>query len=336
MKFIFNISNCTTNLNETTNYSGTINITCDANSGYYFTSAPQFIYQNSYGVRVTKKLVTDETENPQHYYLNNFSVPTGDIESTFTANTIPLPKTDRLCLITIYNPTDAQLSDFGKIRYYNSGTGETIDLGNYITDVLKLFVNVPTDRTSNILIAGYNTAIQSNVVLDDYVITDCGSVDITPIYNNVLDYTNIKLEMYLPFYGFTTLDNDKVMNKTINLKYATSVLTGDSLITISDNETMLYTYDCKLSFKVPYRINDTVENNTAININSHYLGGFLPYINMIYNTAYNSNIGGADDRNSIIKNESGYIVCSDVFNTIKATDEEKTLIDNELKSGIIV
>lgn len=58
-------------------------------------------------------------------------------------------------------------------------------------------------------------------------LVDLGSLNILRYYDNFLDYAPYtKLEIYLPYIGFETLDVDLVMGKTINVKYAIDLYTG--------------------------------------------------------------------------------------------------------------
>lgn len=66
---------------------------------------------------------------------------------------------------------------------------------------------------------------------------DCGSLSITRQFNNFLDFAPYtKLEIFLPYIGYETLDTDLVMDKTINVKYAVDLYSGKctAFITTTD------------------------------------------------------------------------------------------------------
>lgn len=75
-----------------------------------------------------------------------------------------------------------------------------------------------------------------------------GQVGITPFYNNFLDYAPYtKIEIFLPFIGFETLDTDMIMGKTIKLRYVVDLYTGKCtayIIMIENSvETVIMTRD---------------------------------------------------------------------------------------------
>ena len=56
---------------------------------------------------------------------------------------------------------------------------------------------------------------------------DFGSATIEPYFNNFLDYAPYtKIELYLPYIGFVTLNNSEVLGKTIRIKYAVDLYSG--------------------------------------------------------------------------------------------------------------
>ena len=64
---------------------------------------------------------------------------------------------------------------------------------------------------------------------------DIGSFAFTPYFNSFLDHKPYtKIEMYLPYIGFVTLDNDLVMGHTISISYGVSLETGQFTAYLTD------------------------------------------------------------------------------------------------------
>lgn len=354
-KISFRLENCTTNLEteeidhgsyidtvtvNTYNTGEKIYIEVTAAKGYYFPTTP-FITAPDLDA-LGEDFLTDETGDFKTTYHYEYEYTGSDDLDQFNypevnATAEEIPKIDnKYGIITIYNPTPEELALIGDERYYYEQG--TVDLGDFISSLIKVFVNLPKGEKEVVSLGGFDTSVSCNVLVDDIIETDCGSVEIVGNYNNAMDYENTTVEIYLPFIGFKTLDTDKVMNETLSLFYKTNIINGDSIACISNTAgTLLYTFNCKASFEIPYRLNNDMEPKGQLEINSNYLFGFTPFITVRYNKAYNTaNVIANDNREVFIKDISGYIKCSEVFNTVKATATEKAEIERLLKEGIII
>lgn len=335
--FTVDVTNATTNVSpDTTYYAGdTVNVTVTADEGYYFATAPTITYYTK-GTKQSVMLNSDDTGDFKKNFYTDFTF-TDSMSAvngiTLSANAQVEPETDKYGIITIYNPTSTELKQIGEVRYMGD-----VDLGNYISNLIKVFVKIPKDKTAKVLLGGYDTNVTANSVTTDIIETDCGTVEIVGNYNNAMDYENTTIEIYLPFIGFMQLDTEKVMNETLSLVYKTNIINGDTIACLYNTTgTLLYTFNSNASFEIPYRLNEEIEAKGRLEINSNYLFGFTPFVTVRYNKAYNTaNVIANDNRETFIKNETGYIKCSEVFNTVKATATEKAEIENLLKEGIII
>ena len=338
--FYVETSYCSCNIEDGTLYTTTeeIKVSLTADEGYYFETEPYIYYWTS-GQLTKIYLISEETTEYKTSYSVSFICDKGtDLYLKSTA--VVIPTSDKFGIITIYNPTADELRKIGNVRYHIwRGETQIVDLGNYISSLIKVFVNLPDNlKKQNVVLGGYDTEVPSAVVLNEIVETSCGSVNIRGKYGNVMDYQNSTIEIYLPFIGFQTLEASKVMNQTIKLVYRTNIINGDSLALIyNDNNSLLYSFDCNLSFEIPYKTQGAYDSRSKLSIESNYLHGFKPFVRIWYNKPYNSaSISANDDRVTIVGNETGFISCSQVFNTIKATTQEKQAIDRMLENGIIV
>lgn len=85
---------------------------------------------------------------------------------------------------------------------------------------------------------------------------DIGSVYVAPAYNSFLDFQPYtKIELYLPYIGFVTLDNDIVIGRTIKIQYAVDLCTGKCTAylstTIDGAETVIMTQEGQIGKQIP-------------------------------------------------------------------------------------
>ena len=141
-------------------------------------------------------------------------------------------------MISIYNPTKAELSSFSSYLWSN----------NFLDNFLKIFQNpmdaiiglhilyaTPITGGRNNIIVGYlDSGVASDIVTKQYTEIDCGTVNVSELYGNATDYEPYtKVACYLPFVGIVPLKTDDVMGKKVNIKYCVDVLTGTCLATIT-------------------------------------------------------------------------------------------------------
>ena len=84
---------------------------------------------------------------------------------------------------------------------------------------------------------------------------DLGSITIPRYFNNFMDYAPYtKIELYLPYIGFETLDTNVVMGKTLNIKYAVDLGTGRCTAFVSvgtdADETIIMTCDGQMGIQI--------------------------------------------------------------------------------------
>ena len=338
-----NIEHCTTNIEYGAIYFGERTVIVQAEDGYYFPEVPYISYYAEGSGSDHAFIYLESTETTEHKttFQCVFNFNTQDKDATLNAHATVKPESvNKYGIINVYNPSISELKQIGEARYIvaagsNSGT---LDLGAYIASLFKVFVNVPKGERAFVTLGGFTTKVESNVVKDDIVDTDCGEVEIKGKYQNSMDYNNTEIEIYLPFIGFRTLDASKVMDKVLKLIYKVNLLNGDGMACLYDTDgTLIYTFDCTVSFNIPYKMSGFIDDRSTLALNANYLHGFTPFITVRYNKEYNILEDRAGDNRLITVNDyRGFLACEDVYNTIVASTEERDLIDKALKSGIII
>lgn len=338
------LTHATANIDSTTEYvkGDPLEIVVTAEEGYYFSVAPVFKYSVN-GELVSDSLTGDGTEKPTVFTKSYTGEETANFSNTATVGglygeAIIIPTVDistMYGIIKAYAPTADQLKAIGDVRYVALATGEVLDLGQYITSLRKLFIDIPVTSTPEpVKLGGKSTGVECLPLATDKVTINCGSVAIAETYNNVVDYTNTTIDLYLPFIGFRPLTTSKIMGRTLTIKYVVNVLTGDGVCCVYADETMIETFNCNLSFEVPYKLNNEFYSST-LNIDSSYLYGFTPFV-LIRTTQSITKPKYADSKEGLLNSFSGFVVCSRVDNTLSISDKEKDEINRLLTSGVYI
>lgn len=196
---------------------------------------------------ITQTVQTTNTDNP---------TTTGTGES---APLVPIAGTST-ALWSVYNPTKSQINSFGAWLWTDNVIQQFIQLLNNpmegIITLHKVFATPVISGTGNIVVGRLDSGVGSNLVSQQYVDVDCGSVRLDEYFGNVFDYSpHTTISLYLPFIGFVPLNVDDVMRSTISITYGVDVFTGACLATVNvdrdGNSVGLYQYSGVASVEYP-------------------------------------------------------------------------------------
>lgn len=140
----------------------------------------------------------------------------------------------------VYNPTQAQLDDFGSWLWSSNMVDQIkklfADPMQAIIGVHKVYVTPPTGSQVNIKCGYIDSGCPAAKVTGQYVTVDCGTVNVREYYGNVLDYAPYtEVSLYLPFIGIVKLDVADVMRGSVSVKYHVDVITGACLAEVKVN-----------------------------------------------------------------------------------------------------
>jgi len=160
-------------------------------------------------------------------------------------------------MVHIYNPTLAQLAAFSE--YLWSGLFDLDSFKKLFQDPMQAIIGLhllyatPTRDTNdhNIIVGNQNTGKMSRIVTNQYINIDFGKVVINKYFNNVCDYIDTELELFLPFVGFTQLSAKELVGKKVGLKGTIDVLTGTILYKVFNGDQVLYAYAGQCSVQLP-------------------------------------------------------------------------------------
>ena len=336
------VTNSLTNCSVTPSFSSmvegtTYNLTLNANQGFKFVTTPTL------SINDRDTTVLDFTKVTDYQYTLSFTAESSYFNTNINAVLSGVaveetPIVNKYGAIQVYKPSTSDMASLATKRYRQNGTVDGItyndvDLGNYITQFKRVFFNVVTSAKQNILLGVHDTLINTDTVFNDDVTIDCGTVFIEGDNGNELDTKIYKIKIVLPFYEVVELPSI-YMNKTIHIVYQANVITGyaDILINevVSNTDLLIVKYRCKISQDLPYildydKLNGALSDmqlNTSPKI-------ILQKNNTFIDKGYNTY------KEDLISNEVGYFEVKDIVSmSVNATQKEKDLIENLLKSGV--
>ena len=339
-----NVTNQLTNCTITPPFNSmieneTYTLTLNADNGYKFVTTPTLSINNRDTVILDFIKVTDYqytlTFTAESSYFDN---PDDAILSGIAVEETPI--VNKYGAIQVYNPSTSEMAELATKRFRANNTVDgitysDIDLGSYITQFKRVFFDVVSSSKSNILLGRHDTQINTDVVNNDDVTIDCGSVLIQGSNNNELDAKIYKIKLVLPFYEVVELPSI-YMNKTIHIVYQCNVITGyaDILINevVDNTDLLIVKYRCKVSQDLPY-ILDYDKLNGAL---SDMQLNTSPKIILQKNNTFIDK-GYTTYKKGLISNEVGYFEIKDIVSmSVNATQKEKDLIENLLKSGVYI
>lgn len=316
----------------------TITITLTAADGYHISAATGTRFNGDtekdetidFTIATDKKTATATVTDTTDYYSYNV---TGESDAATTPTTLD-------GIVSIYLPTNEEMGKIGQQRYYidtSASTRVVIDLGAYIVNYIKLFIDIPATGKTNCIMGYFNTGIEVNYTTDNILTIDCGQITIEGINQNALDFSDVDCKIFLPFIGFTTIDIDNVMNKTVKLLYKVNILNGDTVALIYADSILIDDENGNMGYTVPYIMNDNILNSLDYSFSGQYMLDKTPYILLSYREKledtplYNGNTWEK------IGDLTGLTKFNDVVITgIDCTIEELTEIENLLKTGVIL
>lgn len=163
-------------------------------------------------------------------------------------------------LYSVYNPSQAQLNQFGAWLWSSDFFEQIKKLFNdpmqAIIGLHKVYSPVQTSGLGTIKCGYLDSAVPSKLVSEQYITVDCGSVSLQEYFGNVFDYPPFtEISIYLPFIGVRRLDPSDIMRATVSVKYHVDVFTGACLADVNVKRDtaggVLYTFPGSCSVQYP-------------------------------------------------------------------------------------
>ena len=352
-----NLTNCTCNHEEgkiESSKTYTFNLTC-AND-YEFQIIPRVDYGTAYEHESGKQKTLTFTKIDDVTFSVTLKTTGNTIYKIYAEAVKKSAISDKYGLISVYRLSNDDLHELTLKRFvtpelkpvqidnttvlYNVNY-EYIDTAKYIVALHKLNIPIETTIKQRVYFGLYDMEIDCDIIENDSIMLDFGSVRINGIYNNSIDYEHTEITIYLPFVGFLSLNVNDFMNKVINLKYQVNILNGDSLILIYADNNLIMSHSCNIAQKIPYRMSDGEEINTQLDLNTNYLHNEQPFITTRTNKPVNNDTLPYHDTNyyAVLGTLSGYTEATELafnvvhdFITLSEIEEIKSLVSK----GVII
>ena len=186
---------------------------------------------------------------------------TGNFDTSSESINIPgLPATTAVStgFLTLFNPTTANLRDLASYMWadplFDLSAWRKIfaDPMGAILGLSIVPVSVPTSGNAEVTVGNIPTGIQMPLVSSQYVVVDCGSIQVKEFWGGYLDYSPYtKAEIYLPYCGIHAIDIDDIMEKTVNVVYHIDILSGACCVYVKCDTAILYTFIGQCSSSIP-------------------------------------------------------------------------------------
>ena len=174
--------------------------------------------------------------------------------------------------ISLYSPSTSQLRSLASYLWTSDFVdnikkmfGDPMDV---IIGLTQLPFTVPTGASTTVKAGFIDTGIAMPRVSQQYIDFNMGSIKYGSYWGNALDFDPYtKVQIYLPFIGFRTLNTNDVINSTVSLKYRIDCLTGSVTAWVSSGDFVKYEFSGQCGASIPVtsqNYNNVI--NTAINI----------------------------------------------------------------------
>ena len=218
-------------------------------------------YQSNMFIWLSNGYEDGDIDNP-YEYGGTSEENSGDGEWDNTSDTIGIPTAPSVNIsdtgfITVFNPTLSQLKDLAD--YMWAGAFDVSVFKRVMANPMDAIIGfslVPCDPTvsgvETVKIGNIDSNISMNVVSDQYVDVDCGTIKLEEYWGNYLDYAPYtKINLVLPFIGSVQLSPDDCMKKTIGITYRIDLLSGGCVAYITCDGSVMYQYSGSCSAQLP-------------------------------------------------------------------------------------
>lgn len=185
----------------------------------------------------------------------------GDFDTSSEAVNIPSLPTLTISdtgFISLFNPSVADLKNLANYMWTNAlfdvNTWKKLfaDPMQAILGLSMVPVTVSTSGIGAVSVGNISTNITMPKVSSQYVIVDCGSIQVNEFWGGYLDYAPYtKAEIYLPYCGIHPIDMDDIMNKTVQVVYHIDLLSGACCAFIKCDTAILYSFIGQCSASIP-------------------------------------------------------------------------------------
>lgn len=154
-------------------------------------------------------------------------------------------------MMSVYACTPAQLQGIANKLWFKDATGDWTN--SIVQNYLSPFENIigmsllPFEPTmyiagsnTNVKIGNFDTEVTATKLSNTFAQIDLGTVSCPEAYRTYADYEYTKTEIFLPFIGMQTLNNDDVMDCTLHCVYNVDILSGVCVAFLESSKTGVF------------------------------------------------------------------------------------------------
>lgn len=163
--------------------------------------------------------------------------------------------------ITLFNPSISQLKSLSDYLWsgFDLNTFKKIfaDPMDCILGLSIVPVSVPNGEMKEVSVGNIPTGVSMTVASSQYVIVDCGTLNVNEFWGAYLDYDPYtKAEIYLPYIGTHPISVDDIMGKSVHVVYHIDILSGACTAFVKCGGSVLYEFIGQCSSSIPVTGND--------------------------------------------------------------------------------
>lgn len=270
---------------------------------------------------------------PDGYYISYFDISTTQADIVIGSN-------------NIFKITGEDLKQINKDRFVTDGGNppSVIDYGTNILGVINLPFNIDSEYIQNpelIKLGTHETTVSAPKISTDKLVLNLGDIEVQAP-SNLLDYSNARVLLHLPYAPIMTLDIDYVLGYIINVEYIINLYDGNAVINVKSNKTdkVIASGTVDLGVNIPYSSdagNNPTANNTNVMIggDNHVRSPFIEINRNVPLLADKFFTIPVIDESELLGN-IGFIRVDEINLNVNATGREKDLIVSALKAGVII
>lgn len=137
-------------------------------------------------------------------------------------------------MITLYNPTSAEVQDFCNFLFSGITENMSAVLKRLVVSPLEYVISLnmchfmPTcDSSSRIKFCGIDSGVTSFKISKQFEKIDCGTLSIPKQFYGFLDYGGFSsAKLYLPYCGIFPINIDEIMGGSIHIAYWVDLMSG--------------------------------------------------------------------------------------------------------------
>lgn len=270
---------------------------------------------------------------PDGYNISYFTIDTTQADVAIGSN-------------NLFKITGEDLKQINIDRFVTDGGNppSVIDYGINILGVINLPFNISPEYIQNpelIKLGKHETTVTAPKISTDKLFLNLGDIEVQAP-SNLLDYSNTRVLLHLPYAPTMNLDIDYVLGYIINVEYIINLYDGNAVINVKSSKTdkIIASGTVDLGVNIPYSSdsgNNPTSNNTNVMIggDNHVRSPFIEINRNVPLLADKFFTIPVIDESALMGN-IGFIRVDEIDLNVSATSREKELIISALKTGVII